>query len=211
MKKIAIILLCLLVFVACKKENSPLTKIKEASQVVKKTTHEVKNVSSIMSNLNSAKELEAKLKLLEPLSNDAWKKWMPTDVETLKRTTYTIGHNGMVNVSSAKLEYRDSEVIKKRLKLEIIDGAGSGSGIAHMYKMVASMKLDSENERGYKKIHARDNITVKERHSKTEHTNSTQMEFLANERFAVNATGYNMEPNEMWSYLKALDIENLKE
>ena len=37
------------------------------------------------------------------------------------------------------------------------------------------------------------------------------MEFLANERFAVNTTGYNMEPDEMWGYLKALNFEKLKE
>ncbi len=211
MKKILFMLLCILVVTACKKEKGTFDKIKNAKKEIKKTAKEVKKSSSVMGGLNEAQELMTKLKELEPLSKEALKKWMPEQLMDLKRTSYNLGKGALGNISSMNLQYKDPSNIQKQLKAEIIDGAGAGSGVAYMYKMKERMILDSENERGYKKIYKRGVNTIQETFSRQSHSTRTKMEFLINERFVVNVTGNNIEADELWKYMQALDFDKLKE
>ncbi len=211
MKKGTLVLLCILAFTACKKENRTLNKIKKASQEVKKTANGVKNAKSMMSSLGEAKELTAKLKEQEPLSKEAWKSWMPEQLTDLKRTSFDLGQGALGNLSSMKLQYKDPTNIQKQFKVEIIDCAGTGSGVAYMYKMKEGMTLDSENERGYKKIYKRGATIIEESFSKQSHGSRTKMEFLMNKRFAVNVSANNIEADELWEYMEALEFDNLKE
>jgi hypothetical protein len=211
MKNILLILLCTIAFTACKKEKSTFDKIKETSKELKKTAKDVKNAKGMIGGLNEAKELTEKLKDIEPLSNDSWKSWMPEQLKDLKRTSYNLGQGALGNLSSMKLQYKDPSNIQKQFKAEIIDGAGTGSGVAYMYKMKEHMTLDSENERGYKKIYKRGATTIQETFSKQTHGTRTKMEFLMNNRFAVNISANNIEPDELWSYVLAMNFDELKD
>jgi len=211
MKKQILMLLCIIVLTACKKENNPLEKIKKATKEVSKTANDIKNVKSIVSGLDEDKELITKLKKLEPLSKEALKSWMPEQLKDLKRTSFKISTASLGNINSMNLQYKGIDNIKKQLKVEIIDGAGNGSGIVYMYMMIARMKLDSENERGYDRIYKRGAVSIKETFRKQTHSNSTKMEFLMNERFAVSVRAKNIDPNEIWEYVQVLKFNNLKE
>jgi len=211
MKKLTIMLLCVAAFIACKKENNPLQKLKETTNQIKKTANDVSNAKNIVSGLDEANELIEKLKKLEPLSKEVMKTWMPEQLKDLKRTSYKIGSASLGNINSMNLQYKGIDNIQKQFKAEVIDGAGNGSGIVYMYMMTARMKLDSENERGYDKIYQRGTITIKETFRKQTHGTRTKMEFLINERFAVSVRANNIEADELWEYIQALEFDKLKE
>jgi len=211
MKKLTIILLCFIAFTACKKENNPLEKIKKATKEVKKTANDINNAKNVFSNLGDGKELITKLKQLDPLGKETMKSWMPEQLKDLKRTSYKIGSASLGNINSMNLQYKGIDNIQKQFKAEIIDGAGNGSGIVYMYMMTLRMKLDSETERGYSKIHKRGKTTVKETFRKQKYNSTTKMEFLMNDRFAVTVSANNIEPDELWEYVKALEFDKLKE
>ena len=211
MKKLILMLICILALTACKKEKSTFDNIKEASKELKKTANDVKNAKGLMSGLDEANELVSKLKEQAPLSKASWKSWMPEQLKDLKRTSFNLGQGALGNLSSMNLQYKDPNNIQKQFKVEIIDGAGTGSGVAYMYKMKEGMTLDSENERGYKKIYKRGATTIQETFSKQSHGSRTKMEFLMNERFVVNLSANNIEADELWEYVEALEFDKLKE
>ena len=203
MKKLQIIVLCLLTFTACKKDG-PLDKIKKASEGIKNTT-------KVLDNLEKANDAMLELKDLEPVSNEVLKAWMPEKLKDLKRTEYKIGNAGFVNISTINLQFKSPDDIQKQFKIEIIDGAGTGSGVIYMYKMIENTNLETENERGYEKIYKRDGISLKESYSKDKYGNiRTKQEFLVNNRFAVNVKANKIKPDKLWEYMKALNFKTLK-
>ncbi len=209
--KITSVIVVLLAFTACKKDNAVFSKVKEVKEAAKNTTEAVNNATNILSSVNEAKEKVEKLKNLKPVTTKTIKTWMPDELGDLERQKYKIGNAGMVNISSMTLDYRNPDNMPKNLKVEIIDGAGAGSGLLYMYTMIEKATLDSETENGYEKIHKRDGIAVKERYRKQKYSTHVKMEFLVNDRFAVNARGNNIEPDEFWEYMKALKLDELKE
>ena len=56
------------------------------------------------------------------------------------------------------------------------------------------MKLDSESDRGYEKIHTRDGIPIHEKHTVQTNGTRTKMEFLMNDRYAIDARGTTLNP-----------------
>jgi len=203
MKKTAIMLLCLVICIACKKDG-PLDKLKKVSEGVKNTT-------KVLDNLEKAGDVMLELKDLEPISNEVLKAWMPENLKDLKRTEYKIGNAGLANISTINLQFKSPDDIQKQFKIEIIDGAGAGSGVIYMYKMIENTNLETENERGYEKIYKRDGISIKESYSNNKYNNiRTKQEFLINNRFAVSIKAKKIKPDELWEYMKALNFEKLK-
>ncbi len=196
------LLSAILVCLSCKEDNSTLSKINEAKDAVESTTN-------ILSTVNEAKEKVEKLKNTKPVTPETIKAWMPEALDDLKRQKYKLGNAGLVNISTIDLDYRNPDDMPKNLHVEIIDGAGAGSAMIYMYTMIGKTTMESETDNGYEKIHKRDGIAVKERYRKQKYNSSIKMEFLVNDRFAVNARGNNIEPDEFWKYMKALEVEEL--
>ena len=130
MKKTIIILLCLLVFTACKKEKGILDNIKEATEEVTNTAQDLGNVKNVINGMDEAKELSAKLKKTAPVSKEAWKSWMPENVMALERTSFKLNQSYTgKNVTMMKLQFKDPNDITKQFKIDIIDCAGGGAGL----------------------------------------------------------------------------------
>lgn len=210
MKKTIIIVLCVLAFTACKKEKGILEKIKDASEEITNTAKDLGNVKSVVSGMDEAKELTSKLKAMQPIDKEGWKSWMPKKLNDLERTSFRISSGGLGNLNTLKLQFKTTGDITKQFKIDITDGADSGSGIAYMYKMEASMSLDTENEKGYEKIHKRDGVVIKEKYTKGSFGTHTKMKFLIEDRFAVIANANNIEPDELWKTIQELNFNNLK-
>ncbi|WP_452219745.1 hypothetical protein [Lacinutrix salivirga] len=205
MKKSILLTLLLVTLFACKKENSTFSKIEE-------TVNNAKNASKVISNVQDAQKEVQKLVDKEPITKEVLKAWMPDQLKDLKRTSYTLGNNGMVNFSTINLQYKSAENIQKQFKVEIIDGAGGGAAAVYMYKMIENMSLDKETENSYEKIYKRGDITIKERYTTYPKSGTRlKMEFLYNNRFAVNINANNIDADEMWTYVEAMKFNNLKQ
>lgn len=211
MKKTITTLLCLLVFVACKKEKTISDKIKDSTEKVSKTAKDISDVKSVIGGMDEAKALTAKLKKATPITKEDWKSWMPEKVLDLERTSFKLNQSYTgKNVTIMKLQFKDLNDNSKQFKMDIIDCASEGAGIAYMYKMKASMKLDAESDRGYEKIHTRDGVPLQEKHTIQKHGTKTKMEFLMDDRYAIDARANNIEPDEFWKIINALNFDDLK-
>lgn len=205
MKKSFILILLIASFFACNKEDATFSKIKE-------TVNKAKNASTVIYNVEEAQKEVQKLVDQDPITKETIKAWMPDQIKDLKRTSYSLGNNGFVNFSTINLQYKSPNNIQKQFKVEIIDGAGGGAPAIYMYKMFENMSLDKETENSYEKIYKRESVTIKESYTTTPHSGARlKMEFLYNNRFAVNVNANNITADEMWAYVQAMNFQNLKE
>jgi len=201
MKKTVTIALLLLIIVACKKENNPIKKAKEVK----------KGFENVQQTLNIAKNFEKNTKRLSnltPLSKEDIKSWMPENLDDLKRTKYEIGKQmGFAKISNVQLTFKNKE--HKKILLSITDGAGNGASVISMFNLTSQQDIDSESETGFKKTMTFDGTKVLVDYSNPKYANRSLFKYLINERLYVEARGWQMKPDELWKYLKKLEIEKL--
>jgi len=195
-----------LIVVACKKENNPLNKIKEATTKVKEAKHGLENVNEIIKGAEDLEKNIEKLSELTPVTKEQIKAWMPKELNDLKRTEYNIG--GVMGISTFKLTFKGDA--DKKINITISDGAGKGSAIIAMFSMMQNMEIDKENESGYERTQTFDGQHTLVKYQSAENYEKSTLQCLFNNRFGVEATAWKMTPDELWSYLKALNLENLK-
>ena len=197
-KKITIIVILIALF-ACKKENNPLNKIKEAKQ----------NIGNVNNIVKAAQDLEkntSKLAELTPVTKEKIKSWMPKELGDLKRTEYNIGNQ--MGASTVRLTYKDED--NKKIKITVKDGAGAGASIVSMFSMMTNVDVDSENETGYERTANFDGQKVLIKYQSSGSYENADLTCLINNRFSVEADGWNMDPKELWNYIKKLKINKLE-
>jgi len=210
MKKLIIICLLLSVLIACKNEKNPIDKLKESIDKVKETKQDIYNIKEIVTGVEEVQKNITELSELTPVSNATFKSWMPEYLDGLKRVKYEIGKQmGFAKIGNIHIEFKDEDNKTKSLQLQIVDGAGSGASIVSMYNLMQNTDLDSEDQTGYERTQTFDGKKVKIKYSKPEYSNRSELKYLIQERLYVEATGTNMKPKEVWSYLKKLKIEKL--
>lgn len=191
------------------------------SEVVKKakeTKQQIETVSKVaksMSNLEDAsskmeKDIE-KLKEVEPITSDAFKKWMPENLGDLKRSSYEFT-TMMGNV--ANLEFKsdsEDEEEQKSIHFTILDGAGEiGATLFATQSFFSGMMdaYDSETEEKKEQLIERKGVKALETYYKQR--NNSEIKTTVDGRFFVdvNAKGMNLE--ETWELIEKLRIEKLK-
>lgn len=198
MKKLITLTMLFLLVVACKKENNPLTKIKEATQGLENVNELIKGAEGLEKTIENLSELT-------PVTKEQIKAWMPKEINDLKRTEYNIG--GVIGISTFKLTFKGDT--DKKINITISDGAGKGSAIIGMFSMMQNIEVDKENESGYERTQTFDGQpTLVKYHSSEKHEKST-LQCLFNGRFGIEANAWKMTPDELWSYIKKLEIDNL--
>ncbi len=209
MKKLITIAMLLLVVIACKKENNPLSKIKEATKKVKETKQSLKNVNEIIKGAEDLQKNIEKLSEITPISKEEIKAWMPEELGDLKRTKYEIGKQmGFAKISNVNLEFKTSDN-KKGITAKIIDGAGNGASMISMFLMVKNADVDSEDQTGYERTETFDNQRVLVKYYNPKYGNKSNLNYLLDDRFLIEVKGWNMKPDELWNYLKKLKLEKL--
>lgn len=108
----------LFILVGCSKEET--TKEKKSGGFSEMVST-AKNYSTINSSIGDMTKNIEKLKVMTPLSNEELKAALPETMAGLKRTELSVGDNAMMQISSAEAKYSEEN---KRIKLEIMDGAG---------------------------------------------------------------------------------------
>lgn len=197
----------LLVVVACKKENNPLNKIKEATNKVKEAKQGLENVNEI---IKGAEDLEKNIENLAeqtPVTKEQIKAWMPEEINDLKRTEYNIGRQ--MGISTFKLTFKGDA--DKMIKISISDGAGNGSAIIGMFSMMQNMEIDKESESGYERTQTFDGQPTLVKYQSAENYEKSTLQCLFNNRFGIEANAWKMTPDELWSYIKKLEISELIE
>ncbi len=201
----------LLFVVACEEENNPLSKIKEATNQVKEAKQGLDNLDNIIDGAEDMQKNVEELSKITPVSNETIKAWLPDKIGDLKRTKYEIGQQmGFTKISNVHLTFK-AEDTKKGVVIKIIDGAGNGASVISMNNLMLQVDVDSESETGYKRTETFDGQKVMVEYSNPKYSNRASFKYIINNRIYAEATGWQMEPDELWEYLKALKIETLME
>ena len=205
MKKLITITMLLLIVVACKKENNPLNKIKEAAGAVKEAKQGLGNVNEIVKGVQDLEENTKKLAELTPITKEQIKAWMPEEVADLKRTSYNIA--SQMGISTFKLTFKGDD--DKKINITISDGAGNGSAIVSMFIMMQNMEVDKEDESGYERTQTFDGQRTLIKYQSSENYQKSTLQCLINQRFGIEANAWKMTPEELWGYIKKLEIDKL--
>ena len=204
MKKLIAITMLLLMIVACKKENNPINKFKQATEKVKEAKQGLENVNKIVKGAEDAQKNIKKLSELTPISKEQIKAWMPENVGDLKRSSFQISKEmGM----KFKLVFKGDE--GKKINLNIIDGAGNGAPMMSMFSMMQHIDIDKENDTGYERTQKMGNQKVYVKHEKSANYEKSKLQCILNGRFGIEANAWKMTPEELWQYIQKLEIEKL--
>ena len=205
MKKLITITLLLLFVVGCKKENNPLNKIKEATDQVKEAKQGLGNLDNIIDGAEDLQKNVDKLSEVIPVSKETIKGWMPEKLGDLKRTEFNI--SSQMGISVFKLTFKGDD--EKKINITISDGAGNGAAIVSMFIMMQNMEIDKEDESGYERTQTFDGQRTLIKYQSSGNYEKTTLQCLINQRFGIEANAWKMTPEELWQYIKQLDIEKL--
>lgn len=205
MKKVIIALSLLAVF-ACKnkEEQNEEPGIMDA----------VEGVRSMNKGADALKEYEKTteaLKKLEPIKSDVYKTVLVENLGDLARTKYSAGNNAAAaGLSTAEATYSNTE--GKTVKVTIFDGAGEmGSAMITMLHMTISMGMESiEGTKTKQTEEINGNMCTTENDTNPDSYNSSAINFIYNDRFQVSLEGNKIQLDELKTYLKQLDLSNLK-
>ena len=206
MKKIASIIIVLFMVIACKEESNPLNKIKEAADSVKEVKQGFENINEVVKGYEDVEENIKKLTEITPITKEEIKDWMPKEVGDLKRTEFNIANQ--MGISTFKLTFKGEG--KKRINITISDGAGNGSAIVSMYMMFQNIDVDKENEFGYERTQIFDGQRTLIKYRASQNQEKATLQCLLNQRFGIEANAWEMTPEELWSFIKKMNINTLQ-
>ena len=136
-----------LLLVACSKEE----KVKEEKTGgLSDLVSTAKNYGKVSSSMQDVTKNMESLKNIQPLTNDELKAALPETILGLKRKELSVGDNSMMNLSTTEGKYANDE--NKRIKVEIIDGAGeTGSAMVSIMIMGLNVNKEKTTESGFEK------------------------------------------------------------
>ncbi len=198
MKYSWILALAMVVAVGC--DNPVSKKIKETKQNVSNTTKAVKELNNMQDDI---KELQEK----EPLTNEAFKEWLPEELSGLTRTGYKAGQGSYMQIATIEGTYTD-ESKSKKFRVQIIDGAGqTGAAATAGMRLMFSQDFEEEDESRMRRTTKRDGMKAIEEYRKN--NNASEIQLFYNDRFYVKASGTNMDLDETWKAIDDLDMDDL--
>lgn len=195
-----------LMLVACSKEE---TVKEEKSGGLSDLVSTAKNYSKVTSSMQDVNKNIENLKNIPPLTNEELKAVLPEILLGLKRKELSVGDNAMMNLSTAEAKYADDE--GKRVKVEIIDGAGeTGSAMVSIMMLGLNVEKEKITETGFEKsaeINGAKSIVSENKNG--ENINSKIQTVLKN-RYLVTLTADGFSYEELKSALGALNNSALK-
>jgi len=204
MKKLLTITMLLLVVIACKKENNTINKFKEDVDNVKEAKQGLENVNEVIKGAKNLEKNIKKLSELTPVTKEQIKAWMPEEIDDLKRTYFSVSKElGM----TCKLVFKGEN--GKKININIIDGAGNGAPMVSMFSMMQNIEIDKESESGYERTQTFDGQRTLIKYQSSENYEKSTLQCLFKERFGIEANAWKMTPEELWKYIKKLDIDTL--
>ncbi len=192
-----------LVLFCCSKEES---KQEAKSGGLSDVVSNVKNYSKINSSVQDVSKNIETLKKMTPLTNEELKALLPEELLGLKRKELSVGDNAMMQLASAEAKYSDGD--QKKIKLEIMDGAGeTGSAMVSILMMSFNMNKEKITETGYEKTaEINGNKAIIKENSGENYVNSS-IQMVAKNRYL---TGDGISYDDLEKALNQLKLSQLK-
>lgn len=205
MKKLMLSAAALLLFCCSKEESKQEAKSGGLSDVVSN----VKNYSKINSSVQDVSKNIETLKKMTPLTNEELKALLPEELLGLKRKELSVGDNAMMQLASAEAKYSDGD--QKKIKLEIMDGAGeTGSAMVSILMMSFNMNKEKITETGYEKTaEINGNKAIIKENSGENYVNSS-IQMVATNRYLITLTGDGISYDDLEKALNQLKLSQLK-
>jgi len=167
------------------------TKISPASNKVK----------WILKVIQTDEKLETAKRLFSftPIEKSQFEKWVPNKLSDLSLTTQEHGNlpRGRRNKNNMHLIYTN-ESRKKEIDLYIVDCAKHPDDM-EMIDFAFAMENDGKDEKDFKPYVTQYN----------EAANTTMLLYKVEDRVIVNASGVNINAEELWAYIKKLKVKKL--
>jgi len=180
-------------------------------------TRIIKSIDQIPSNMHwhlkywandELLEIEHQLVKLTPITKQQYESWVPKKLGDLKRTHYELNKEieRMPPSNNITALFENGN---KKIDVAIVDCAGSKDAASAytLIKEMASGEWKDDTDDGYNSASKMDGISVMTEYKEKEKT--TTLYYNANGRFLVKTTANNIEPEELWEYLKKLNLESL--
>lgn len=205
MKKLMLSAAALVLFCCSKEESKQKAKSGGLSDVVSN----VKNYSKINSSVQDVSKNIETLKKMTPLTNEELKALLPEEILGLKRKELSVGDNAMMQLASAEAKYSDGD--QKKIKLEIMDGAGeTGSAMVSILMMSFNMNKEKITETGYEKTaEINGNKAIIKENSGENYVNSS-IQMVAKNRYLITLTGDGISYDDLEKALNQLKLSQLK-
>lgn len=205
MKKLMLSAAALVLFCCSKEESKQKAKSGGLSDVVSN----VKNYSKINSSVQDVSKNIETLKKMTPLTNEELKALLPEELLALKRKELSVGDNAMMQLASAEAKYSDGD--QKKIKLEIMDGAGeTGSAMVSILMMSFNMNKEKITETGYEKTaEINGNKAIIKENSGDNYVNSS-IQMVAKNRYLITLTGDGISYDDLEKALNQLKLSQLK-
>ena len=205
MKKLMLGASALLLFACSKEESKQEAKSGGLADVVSN----VKNYSKINSSVQDVSKNIETLKKLTPLTNEELKALLPEELLGLKRKELSVGDNAMMQLATAEAKYSDGE--QKKIKLEIMDGAGeTGSAMVSILMMSFNMNKEKITETGYEKTaEINGNKAIIKDNNDGSYVNSS-IQMVAKNRYLITLTGDGVSYADLEKALNQLKQSELK-
>jgi len=199
MKKLLLGIFVVTLLFGCK-DNPVSKKIKETRENVSNTTNAVKEMNKMGEDLE-------KLQKMEPLTNEELKKWLPDEVNGMKRIAYKAGGVSYMKIASIEATYANEDKSKK-FKFQVIDGAGQmGAAATAGMRMLFSQDFEEEDEYKTRRTVKKDGNKAIEEYKKK--NNNSEIQLMEDGRFYIKANGTNMDIDETWDAIDELDVDDL--
>lgn len=206
MKKLTIAT-AVLMLVACSKEE----KVKEEkSGGLSNMITTAKNYNKVSSSMQDVTKNIESLKNLTPLTNDELKTVLPEELLGLKRRELSVGDNAMMNLSTAEAKYADDDK-QKRIKVEIVDGAGeTGSAMVSIMMMGLNVNKEKTTEFGFEKSTDIDGAKAIISERKSGETLESKIQMITKNRYLMTLTATGFSYDELKNALGELNNSALK-
>ncbi len=152
--------------------------------------------------------IERELAIQKPITKKQYENWLPKKLGKLKRTSYEIGKKleRMQTNNNINLLFEKGA---KKINLTIVDCAGNKDAVSAYTLIIdmASQDWKDETKTGYRSASKMDDKRVLTTYNEKEA--KTTLYYNTNERFLITAEATNINLEELWKYLKTLNIEKL--
>ena len=144
-------------------------------------------------------QVAKRLDKFTPITKEQFEKWAPNKLGDLSVTTSEHGNppRGVKNKNTMHLTYVN-ETQKREIDLYVVDCAKSPDDL-EMINFAYAMGNDGKDEKDIKPYVAQYN----------ERKKATQLMYKVEDRLFVNASGVNINSEELWEYIKKLNVEKL--
>lgn len=199
MKKYILPLMAILALLSCK--DNPVSK------KINETTRVVSNTSKAVSEMNKMQDDIKELAQMTPMTNEEMRDWLPEEIDGMKRISYKAGEVGMMGIASIEGNYANEDKTKQ-FGINLIDGAGeSGSALTASMRMMMSQAFEEEDEYRKRRTTTKNgNKVIEEFQKDGKHTN---IQFMQNNRYFIEAKGENMSLEETWDAIDELKLNKL--